>query len=840
MGVAHFWNREGTPGPCADPFRLAEAGMILRLLKKTLTINTAGLLLVLLALQILTYGVSSSLRDTDTKYLLQICLTAALVGMGLSKRKFNGILASVTIAALGFIGIWIMGAGLVAPLVDLLKTASTVTPQLNPALRTPVVVDQAAILAAWEVIAQASLALMARLQTWMIALSQSVTVNDALVRNMLWTLTMWLVSAWIGWFTGRRNAIAALLPAIALLAIVTSYSEYKTETIWLMVSVLLLLMGVWNYKNHRQQWETRKVDYSESILYDSGQAVFFLTLVIGVFAFITPSVSWRDIRDYFRERDRPSTNETASILGIQEQRTASQSYAAKKPELPREHLLAGGFALSEKIVMTIRTGELPPLAESSLVTSVPRYYWRSVTYDQYVGSGWLTSSAPPQNYKSNTPLVAGFLDGYRLVHLDVEMEQPEGKLFWSGILFSANVPFTANWRLRPQSGLFADQSALLQADMFAAVSSAETYTAESYVPIISIKQLRSASTEYPEQIREQYLALPQSVAERVHQLAREIVAAKPNQYDKAKAIENYLRTYPYDLEVSAAPEDQDVADYFLFDLKRGYCDYYATAMVVLARSSGIPARFVSGYSPGYYDAPNARYVVRELNAHSWVEIYFPEIGWVEFEPTASEPEIERQPDELPVSLSPTEDSTASALLNQYRFRITLLWVSPIIAILFLSLGYFIFIERWLFLRLVPAAAIERIYQNLYVLGRPLAGGRMQAETAYEFTNRLIPKIEETKKRSGLAKLFSNSQNDIEQLTNIYYASLFSRHQTEKADAIQAFKTWKRLRLRIIIARVHVLLARLILSTSKNFRRHHRDSAISLGSPSHRPDIFSGD
>ena len=805
--------------------------MILRLLRKTLTVNAVGWLLVILALQILTYGVSSSLRDTDTKYLFPICLTAALVALGLSKGKLNGIPASVAIAGLGFIGMWIVGAGLLSPLVGLLKSASSVIPQLNPALRTPVVVDKAAIMAAWDVIAQASLALTARLQSWAIALSQNVTVNDALVRNMLWTLNLWFISAWIGWFTGRRNAIAALLPAIALLAVVTSYSEYKTETIWLMVSVLLLLMGVWNYKNHRQQWETGKVDYSESILYDSGQAVFFLTLVIGVFAFITPSVSWRDIRDYFRERDRPSRNETASILGIQEQRTASQSYAAKKPELPREHLLAGRFALSEKIVMTVRTGELPPLAESALVMSVPRYYWRSVTYDEYVGAGWLTSSAPPQSYQANTPLVAGFLDGYRLVHLDVEMEEPEGKLFWSGILFSTDVPFTANWRLRPQSGLFADQSALLQSDMFAAISSAVTYKAEAYVPVISIKQLRSASTEYPEQIREQYLALPESVPERVHQLAREIVAAKPNPYDKAKAIENYLRTYPYDLEVSAPPEDQDVADYFLFDLKRGYCDYYATAMVVLARSSGIPARFVSGYSPGSYDAPNARYIVRELNAHSWAEIYFPEIGWVEFEPTASEPEIERQADEIPASLSPDEDSTVSTLLNQYRFKMTLLWASPFLVLFFLSLGYLILIERWLYMRLAPAVAIERIYQKLYELGRPLAGKYTQAETAYEFTERLIHRIEETKKRTRFAKFFANTQSDIERLTNIYYASLFSQYQTKKNDALTAFNTWKHLRPRLMIVRLKIFLTRIVLTVTKNLRRNKRDSAVVTSIPS---------
>src|SRR4026207_2570641 len=110
MGVAHFRHWQGTPGACSDSFRLAEAEMILRLLRKTLTVNAVGLLLVILALQILTYGVSSSLRDTDTKFLFPICLTAALVGLGLSKSKLNGILASVASAALGLISIWVLGA----------------------------------------------------------------------------------------------------------------------------------------------------------------------------------------------------------------------------------------------------------------------------------------------------------------------------------------------------------------------------------------------------------------------------------------------------------------------------------------------------------------------------------------------------------------------------------------------------------------------------------------------------------------------------------------------------------------------------------------------------------
>src|SRR3972149_7569533 len=231
-------------------------------------------------------------------------------------------------------------------------------------------------------------------------------------------------------------------------------------------------------------------------------------------------------------------------------------------------------------------------------------------------------------------------------------------------------------------------------------------------------------------------------------------------YDKAKAIEAYLRTYPYDLEVPAPPEGQDVADYFLFDLKKGYCDYYATAMVVLARSSGVPARFVLGYSPGSYDAPNAQYVVRELNAHSWVEVYFPGMGWVEFEPTASQPEIDRSLSKVTASSDQNDGSTASDLLYRFRLVKAIYWLSPIAGILVFLLLYFTLIERWWFMRLAPGIAIEGVYRRLYRLGRPLAGERARAETAREFMQRLIDKILEIKERSRFRKLFSGARQDI--------------------------------------------------------------------------------
>ena len=771
--------------------------MALRLLRRLLSAEAIGLILVVVALQALTTGISASLRNTDTTSFFWICLLAALIAFGISKRNVGGLQASAVMIALGLIGVWIIGARLAAPLLGLAGAILATIPQVIPALELGTPIDTTSIREAWLVVAQASVALGLRVQTSLAGLNGNVTVNDPLLRNLTWLLILWLLSAWMGWFAARRNAVASLLPSILMLAVITSYSERRIEMFWLMVFLLLLLMGLWNYRNHARRWEITKVDYSDSIRYDVTQAVVLLSMIIGAVAFIMPSISWREIRDYMRSRGQ---NQLAESLGVQPQPVAAKNVPAQKPILPRDHLLTGGFAQSEEIVMIIRTGELPPIVNPVLTGDAPRYYWRSTTYDAYVGAGWGTSAAPPQRYQANTPLIPGLLNGYRTLHLDVEMAQPEGKLFWSGILFSADVPITAGWRLRPQSSLFADQSTLLQADLFAALSQARSYNAQSYVPMVTVQDLRAASTDYPEAIRERYLQLPRSVPERVLQLARDITRDRATAYDKAKAIEAYLRQYPYNLEVPAPPEDQDVADYFLFELKKGYCDYYATAMVVLARASGLPARFVSGYSPGSYDAPNAQYVIRELNAHSWPEIYFPEIGWIEFEPTAAQPEIERPLFKEEIGRAQPDSSTAR-LLTLFRLETLLYWLSPLAIILVALIIYFAFIERWLYMRLVPADAVERIYRRLYRLGRPLAGEHIKAETASEFMRKLISSIDEIRKRSRVKNVLAPAPREIEGLTDLYQDSLFADQTIDKEDARSALRTWKNLRLRLLLARL---------------------------------------
>jgi hypothetical protein len=155
--------------------------------------------------------------------------------------------------------------------------------------------------------------------------------------------------------------------------------------------------------------------------------------------------------------------------------------------------------------------------------------------------------------------------------------------------------------------------------------------------------LRSAGTDYPAWV-EPYRRFdapagsggyrsPATLA-RVRRLALQVTAGKTDPYDRAQAIEEYLRSdYTYTLTPPPSPPGVDPLEAFLFDSRRGYCEYFATAMGDMLRSLGIPTRLVNGYGPGTFNTELGRYVVKESDAHTWVEVYFPRYGWEPFEPT---------------------------------------------------------------------------------------------------------------------------------------------------------------------------------------------------------------
>jgi hypothetical protein len=204
------------------------------------------------------------------------------------------------------------------------------------------------------------------------------------------------------------------------------------------------------------------------------------------------------------------------------------------------------------------------------------------------------------------------------------------------VLYAAGEPVSAD---RPYRALLRAPGELIA---LSAVSPAERYNVLGQVSELDPNLLRAAATIYPSQIISLYLALPSDLPPELKTYAAEITAGAETPYDAALAIESALRQLKYTLDVPTPPAGRELTFWFLFDLKAGYCDYFATAMAVLARLRGIPSRLAVGYATGTYDSRTGGYEITELQAHSWPELYFPGYGWVPFEPTPGRPLPERQ------------------------------------------------------------------------------------------------------------------------------------------------------------------------------------------------------
>lgn len=172
------------------------------------------------------------------------------------------------------------------------------------------------------------------------------------------------------------------------------------------------------------------------------------------------------------------------------------------------------------------------------------------------------------------------------------------------------------------------------------------YWVESFVGSLSDDELRKAGRDYPSWVY-RYTQLPDTLPDRVRVRAAEIGLGPEGRYDNAfdiaKRIEAYLRGFPVDYDVPDTPPGRDTVDYFLFDLQRGYFDYHASAMVVMLRALGIPARLGVGFviDEDDYDRERGGYVVRDRNSYAWAEAYFPGYGWVVFNPSNDRPEVLR-------------------------------------------------------------------------------------------------------------------------------------------------------------------------------------------------------
>jgi transglutaminase-like putative cysteine protease len=275
------------------------------------------------------------------------------------------------------------------------------------------------------------------------------------------------------------------------------------------------------------------------------------------------------------------------------------------------------------------------------------YYMRTVTYDRYTGHGWKSSDGTSRDVSANarlfpdgTPELPTTKDGFTAIEVTVQLQQPSGRnLFTPGFPLSITAPSTVTEPLGlPFTGALSSQNG---------IGKGQGYSVTGLISNVTEAQLRQAGTAYPEAVKQLYLDKT-GITSRTAELASQIVAAvrADTPYDQAKTLASWLRTQPgfrYSTDVGRPPQDRDLVDFFLFDSQAGYCQYYASAMVLMARSLGIPARMAVGFSPGE-TAGRQRYEYRESNAHAWAELYFPGYGWQIFESTKSiDPKFTRIP-----------------------------------------------------------------------------------------------------------------------------------------------------------------------------------------------------
>ncbi len=254
--------------------------------------------------------------------------------------------------------------------------------------------------------------------------------------------------------------------------------------------------------------------------------------------------------------------------------------------------------------------------------------WRSHAFDYYDGRTWTQSNArltriPSQAGRYFFRLIDPYPPNATLVHSFFIVEPLPNVIFVGGaparLLFPAeeiSVDFTG--------GIRAPET----------LQPGTQYTVYSSPQNFSPAELRAAAASYPDSIRAAYLQIPASVSPQVRELAFKVAGGAATNYDRVVALRDYLKnTYPYDYHPPPQAPGADSVDQFLFVDKRGVCEQYVSAMVIMLRELDIPARLAAGYGAGDYNAITGYYEVRANDAHAWAEVYFPDYGWVPFDPT---------------------------------------------------------------------------------------------------------------------------------------------------------------------------------------------------------------
>ncbi len=581
--------------------------------------------------------------------------------------------------------------------------------------------------------------------------------------SLIGALCAWQIIASLIWGALHRGTTGvALLACVGLLLAndVLAGREPKWS-LWLTLgSVLLLAVASHNAKI--DAWDRRGVGYPDLIAEDwLIAATLIAAVVVTATGLSTPQ--WRTSIDRFIDSlDR----ERATVGANAESSRGSGVGQFASSFVPRMSLVGAPFPSGDEPVFYVTTSDEPSGVEANGAMRPPRqqHYWRGAIYDRYTGSGWelMPIGAPAQS-----PADAG---GSELGRYPLE-QQFEILARGEDRLLAANQPVAASGQVT--LGVSAS-------DGFSALprGTSTRYTIRSLVSNATAMQLRGAGVEYPQAIRDAYLLLPESVPQRVRSLAERITLGAMTPYDKALQVQTYLRaTYPYKQDVPPPPGGRDVVDYFLFDARAGFCSYYASAMTVLLRTQGVPARVVTGFAMGEWEGSLRRYRVPVSAAHSWVEVYFPAFGWIEFEPTPSQSEFVHAAGE---PIRPTTEVAAASGSGAITIHPPLAWLTLALG-LAAAIGVAAAVRhqhRWMTLE-----RNERLRRMYWGMRRGLARVGLEggaSVTAAEFLSRHAPRLAAWPRLDRAAR----------RMTALYIRAAYTAIAPSDHDVTEAGMAWR--------------------------------------------------
>jgi transglutaminase-like putative cysteine protease len=480
---------------------------------------------------------------------------------------------------------------------------------------------------------------------------QREPVQDSLLFVAFISTLVWLISIVSGyWWTRHENYLVAVLPGGIFTLVIHLYDQFFSTRIWVLAIYLLLaifLLGQLYYLKNRDSWRERRVFQMQESTFDLTRGMVIAASLFVFVAWTAPATHagfetvartwdrltkpWDDVQEWF--------SNAVETLKTPVVRRAGDLYSNRLG-------LGIGNPLTDTVVFSV---EAPDLEEKP-----PRYYWRGYVYDLYQNNNWYATNATVNEFipseseltlpETGEQFVASFTINTRITQ---------------SLLYVASQPL---WVSRPGSVEYAETDNGEQ-DLFAwradpSLLPGEQFQVTAALTDPSIQQLQIAGAEYPQWVTDRYLQLPEDFSPRIAELASQITQELETPYDKADAITTYLRReikYVNPLP-EPPPEGVDPLEWILFDSKEAFCNYYATIEVLMLRSVGVPARMAAGFAEGAFDNEANVYIVRNLDAHAWPEVYFPGYGWIEFEPTGNQDPLNRP--NRPEDIASSESSGA--------------------------------------------------------------------------------------------------------------------------------------------------------------------------------------